>query len=102
MALITVNKNKALTGIIAYSDAIQMQSNNAVIEMRYTIPTNVSAELQVSTDGVNFSAIEGSGYIVQSTKSQHTWIVSNMQKGVYIRVAIDAITGTINQINFSL
>jgi len=84
-------------------DAVQINGNNASIQMAYSNidADDVTAELHQSLDGTNFDKITGSDVTIDKTKPSHSWNISGVCYGLFLRVKVyqgSATAGTINKI----
>jgi len=106
MSLITQTPNYSIANGNKNFDAVQIEGHNAFIQVNYVniVASNVTLELeQAVAPGANFDAIAGSLQTVNPAKASHSWNITGIAKGIYLRVVAkkgSAAAGTISSINF--
>ena len=87
-------------------DAQQIDSNNAMIQVDYTDleAEDVTLSLeQAISPGASFTQVPESLVTVNPAKTSHSWNLTGVARGIYIRVALTkgtAAAGTIDRISY--
>jgi hypothetical protein len=84
-------------------DSVQINGNLAAIQVLYSDinSDDVTAELYQSLDGTNFDVITGSFVTIDKNKPSHTWNITGITPGIFIRVKTSqgsATAGSIDKI----
>lgn len=103
MSYITNNPNYAISNGDAEFESMQTTGNlNMITAVLSGIATaDTTLELQQSVDNINWSLVPGSSKALAIATPHHTWNVSGLPKGVFLRVAVrigTAVAGVINSI----
>jgi hypothetical protein len=103
MQLNTQSPAYDLTGGDETFNAVQINGNLAAVQVSYSdiAVDDVTAELHQSIDGTNFDVVIGSSVTIDKTKPTHTWNISGVTPGLFLRVKVyqgSASAGTIDKI----
>jgi len=98
--MITKTYNYALTGGDNTFDGIRLYNLNkdVSIQINYTnVNTGVKVYIETSLDGVNYSPIPDCNYVLDITKSSHTFLLMGLTSA-YMRLRVEnAVLGTIDK-----
>lgn len=103
MSYITNSPNYAIAIGDAEFESMQTSGNlNMITAVLSGIATaDTTLELQQSVDNINWSLIPGSTITLPIATPHHTWNLTGLPKGAFVRVAVrkgTAIAGVVNSI----
>jgi hypothetical protein len=103
MSYITKDPNYAIATGDKEFDSMQTTGNlNVIIAVLTEIVNNdTTLELQQSVDDSHWSLVPGSLQVIPAANPHHTWNVTGLPKGIYLRVAVrkgSAVAGVVNSI----
>ena len=106
MSLITQKPDYSIADGNMNFDAVQINESNALIAVNYSdiAASDVTLELeQAISPSATFSSVQNSTVTVDPTKTMHSWNISGLAKGLFLRVVAkkgSAVVGTIDSINY--